>query len=237
MEKIRIYKRRAKASLKNNWGNAVVVLLIITAVVWSSFVLSLLFKDSPIVEISFQMLVNLLLVSPICWGMYIIFLSVMRGEDIKIGHILCAYHKGNFGRVLSTIVIYTLLAICISIVAMIPPVAILLLSGVELTSFSSLIIIYAFIIIALTIASVYWSMTYFIMWDDARMRNMRAIKASAHLMKGHFWRYVGLCLSFIGWIILGIISLGVGFLWIVPYINTAMAHFYEDLKAEHLPQM
>ena len=238
METIRTYKRRAKASLKNNWGNAAVAMLIITAIeIGINLVQTLLFKDSPILGMSFQLLASFILLMPLYWAMNGILLSVTHGEEIKIGRIWYGHHSGNIGRVLSTIVVFILLVICIHIVAVIPPVAILLLSGADLISLSSIIIIAVFVIVALIIAGVYWSMTYFIMWDDARMKNMRAIKASTRMMKGHFWRYFGLCFSFIGWFILGFISLGVGFLWIIPYLYTAQAHFYEDLKAEQLPQM
>lgn len=236
MEKIRTYKQRAKASLKNNWDKAIMVMLIISAIeIGIILVQTLLFKDSPILGMSFQLLASIILLIPLIWAMNGILLSVTRGEEIKIGHIWCAYHNGNFGRVLSISVVFILLSICISIVAAIPAIVILLLSGIELTSFSSRLIIIAFVIVALIIAYVYWSMTYFIMWDDARMKSMRAIKASARMVKGHFWRYLGLYLSFIGWYILGLISLGIGLLWIAPYLYTAQAHFYEDLKAEQLP--
>ena len=38
--------------------------------------------------------------------------------------------------------------------------------------------------------------------------------------------------SFIGWMILSILTLGIGLLFLQPYMNTARAAFYEDLKAE-----
>ena len=38
--------------------------------------------------------------------------------------------------------------------------------------------------------------------------------------------------SFIGWIILGLITFGIGFFLIAPYIETTFAHYYEDLKKE-----
>jgi uncharacterized membrane protein len=36
-------------------------------------------------------------------------------------------------------------------------------------------------------------------------------------------------LSFFGWSILAILSLGVGFLWLNPYQNAAHAAFYREL--------
>ena len=39
-------------------------------------------------------------------------------------------------------------------------------------------------------------------------------------------------MSFIGWMILSLMTLGIGLLFLQPYMNTARAAFYEDLKAE-----
>ena len=49
---------------------------------------------------------------------------------------------------------------------------------------------------------------------------------------GHKGALVLLFLSFLGWIILSIFTLGIGMLFLYPYMQTALAHCYEDLKAE-----
>ena len=38
-------------------------------------------------------------------------------------------------------------------------------------------------------------------------------------------------LRFIGWVLLCILTLGIGFLWLSPYIQISYAKFYEDIKA------
>lgn len=40
-------------------------------------------------------------------------------------------------------------------------------------------------------------------------------------------------LTFIGWFLLSILTLGIGFFWLGPYVQSAQAHFYEDVKAEY----
>ena len=52
------------------------------------------------------------------------------------------------------------------------------------------------------------------------------------MMKGKKLKLFLLDLSFIGWFILALLTLGIGFVLLVPYIYTAHAAFYEDLKAE-----
>lgn len=55
------------------------------------------------------------------------------------------------------------------------------------------------------------------------------ITQSRELMDGNKLRYFLLELSFIGWDIVGIITLGFGFIWIIPYIRGTEAAFFNDL--------
>ena len=51
------------------------------------------------------------------------------------------------------------------------------------------------------------------------------------LVKGYKWKLFCLHLSFIGWYLLGIVTLGIAFIWVGPYIKTANTIFYENLKS------
>ena len=84
------------------------------------------------------------------------------------------------------------------------------------------------------IAAISYSMAFFIMSDDPNIKAMDAINKSKKMMYGYKWKYFCLVLRFIGWILLGILSLGIGFLWIVPYIEISSAKFYEDVKANYV---
>ena len=48
-------------------------------------------------------------------------------------------------------------------------------------------------------------------------------------MKGNRWKIILLELSFIGWAILSVFSLGIGYLWLLPYMQVAMVCFYDRL--------
>ena len=65
------------------------------------------------------------------------------------------------------------------------------------------------------------------------MKYMAALKLSAKMMKGHLWQFFLLNLSFIGWVLLALLTFGIGMLWLNPYIYTTWAHYYEDLKEEY----
>lgn len=59
-----------------------------------------------------------------------------------------------------------------------------------------------------------------------------AINKSRELMNGHKWEYFLLELSFIGWDLLGCLSLGIGFLWILSYIKATEAEYYRKLTGD-----
>lgn len=59
-----------------------------------------------------------------------------------------------------------------------------------------------------------------------------SLGASRKLMKGYKWRFFKLNLSFIGWAILCIFTLGIGFLWLSTYINMSTVNFYQELLKE-----
>lgn len=83
------------------------------------------------------------------------------------------------------------------------------------------------------IKSYSYAMTPFILEDDdEEVSGNEAIEKSMRMMDGHKWELFCLDFSFIGWILLAILTLGIGCLWLYPYINTARAAFYEELKAQ-----
>ena len=52
------------------------------------------------------------------------------------------------------------------------------------------------------------------------------------MMNGHKAEYFWLMLSFIGWWLLCILTIGILTFWVVPYVNVAKAEFYESIKGQ-----
>lgn len=77
-----------------------------------------------------------------------------------------------------------------------------------------------------------YSMSWYILADNPQMGANEARKRSMELMRGNKWRLFCLHCSFIGWLLLCILTLGILTLWIAPYLQTAQAEFYRDLIAE-----
>ncbi len=74
-----------------------------------------------------------------------------------------------------------------------------------------------------------YAMTPFILADHPEMTAGEAITASRKLMDGHKGDLFVLGLSFFGWNLLCIFTLGIASLWISPYLNAAYATFYRQL--------
>ena len=80
------------------------------------------------------------------------------------------------------------------------------------------------------LAALSYSQTFFILADDNSISARDAMNKSKAMMKGK--RYDLFCLGcrFIGWGLLCIITLGIGLLWLIPYMHISFAKFYDDLK-------
>ena len=78
-----------------------------------------------------------------------------------------------------------------------------------------------------------YSLTPFIVKDNPQLFPNEAINLSMKMMKGHKFDLFYLYLSFIGWIFLAILTLGIGLLWVIPYMQTSMAAFYLDVKNDY----
>lgn len=96
---------------------------------------------------------------------------------------------------------------------------------------SLFIILWMFLlIIPGIIAAFSYSMAPYIMAEDPNCGGYEALRRSKQLMKGHKMDLFLLELSFIGWSILCVFTLGIGTLWLTPYINTSIASFYRDIS-------
>lgn len=75
-----------------------------------------------------------------------------------------------------------------------------------------------------------YSMVYYIKVDHPDYDWKMCIDESRRMMNGHKWEKFVLDLSFIGWILVGSLCLGVGTLWVTPYMTAAEANFYESIR-------
>ena len=140
---------------------------------------------------------------PLAYGFAILFLDLFReGKPIDIGKLFDGFK--DFGRVWGTLILVTIYTILWTCLLIIPGI----------------------------VKSYSYALTPFILKDEPELKYNAAIEKSMRMMDGYKMKLFLLDLSFIGWMILSILTLGIGLLFLQPYMNTARAAFYEDLKAE-----
>ena len=144
---------------------------------------------------------SLILSGPLQLGFVIVIMKVLKDEVVDISNVF-----DGFKDFMSSFLLF-------------------LLNTIFVTLWSLLFVIPGII------ASYSYSMSYYILKDNPGMDANEARKASIEMMKGHKWQLFCLEFSFIGWIILSILTFGILTLWVGPYMETAKAAFYEELKA------
>lgn len=97
------------------------------------------------------------------------------------------------------------------------------------TSLWSLLFVIPGIIKALS-----YSMSMFILAENPGMPALEAIDRSKKMMDGHKADLFVLGLSFIGWFLLGSVTLGIAYIWIAPYVSTTYVNFYNEIKGEKI---
>ena len=75
-----------------------------------------------------------------------------------------------------------------------------------------------------------YSMAFFILKDNPEIGAKEAITRSRKMMNGYKWKLFCLYFSFVGWCLLCVLTLCIGFLWLFPYMYISLANFYNDLK-------
>ena len=76
------------------------------------------------------------------------------------------------------------------------------------------------------------ALVFFLLVDHSDMGIMDALKESGTLMRGRKGKLFYIYLSFLGWSLLGMLSCGLGTLWVMPYMMQTNVNFYLDVIGE-----
>ena len=149
-------------------------------------------------------IITTLLMIPMAYSYSVLFLDNKRaGEPAKVEKLFVGYN--DYLRITGTA----------------------LLEYIYLFLWALLFIIPAFV------KGMAYSQTQYVLKDNPELSYDAAIERSMAMMQGHKWEFFCLFLSFIGWILLEIITLGIAAIWVTPYMNATFANYYEELKAEY----
>ncbi len=122
-----------------------------------------------------------LLLIPLASGIYMTYSRLMNGEDADVGTMFTSAFQDNFGRKLGGMLLYSLYLVLWSMLFIIPGI---------IKSFS-------------------YAMTPYILAKYPNVPAQEAITLSRRIMNGNKWKFFVVGLSFIGWVLLGVITLGI----------------------------
>ncbi len=206
---LREFRARARESLKGFWGLALVAFFVANVV---SFIESGLgcytniFGYNTGIEVATTIvtIVELLIAGPLAVGLAKLSLQIVRKENPEISTLFSQF-KSNF-------------------------VSCFILNVLKML----FIVLWTFLMIIPGVVAYYrYSFAEYIMADDPSISPMDAIRLSKEMTFGRKWRLFLLDLSFIGWWLLSALSLGIGTLFLTPYVGISKAEFYRQTKAEY----
>ena len=90
-------------------------------------------------------------------------------------------------------------------------------------------IIYLIAIVWVIVKSYYYSLAQYVAFDNPDLTATECVEKSKELMTNNRGKLFCLQLSFIGWGILAVFTFGIGFLWLLPYMQVATVAFYDKL--------
>lgn len=143
---------------------------------------------------------GLVIGGPLSLGLAIFSLNIIRKKEANIAQLLDGFKV--FAESLLAFLLVTVYIVLWSLLLIIPGI----------------------------IAALSYAQVFYIMADEAGISGTEAIKKSKQMMSGYKWKLFCLGFRFFGWAILCIFTLGIGFLWLMPYAQVSYAAFYEDLK-------
>lgn len=144
-----------------------------------------------------------LLILPLTFGYDTIFLRNLRGEPVGVEHMFDGFR--DYGRIFVTLLWQNILITLWTLLLIVPGI----------------------------VKALAYALTPYILLDNPKLSTVEAIHLSREMMFGYKGKLFLLLLSFIGWGILCLFTCGIGVLWLLPYISSSLAAFYEDVRADY----
>lgn len=221
---IRDLTAAARAGLAGNWGKSIGVCIIyIVLVAGISWV--------PLAA----WLLQLILSAPLVVGLHIFFLAVVRRQPASLGQLFEGFSRFGTSWCAYMLVCLIIFAWMIPFIVLIAPLIWFVHPDPSIFPVYTVWALVALVILSASAFLILLQMRYYlvlyIVADDPSVRASQAVRRSVVLMRDNYWRLGLLWLRFIGWQLLCILTLGIGLIWLVPYMSAATATFYDDLAA------
>ena len=176
-----------------------------------------------------QWLINFFFLFPLSVGMVTTYRKLFESKGAE-NTIFSNFFKYGFGKeylhIVFVMFIYELLILLIFIPIIAIPVLIMAIAHTTFVTVIGILVI----LFCIVLVSLMYSQVSLIVLDNPELGPTDVMSRSRHLMNGNKWRFFVLGLSFLGWIVLGIVTLGIGYLWLAPYMSTTQAAFYCEIR-------
>jgi len=230
----------ARHQLKGKYGMAVALCFLYFAI---NLVISILDstvgQGSSIGSMVLSMLITVVTIALMA-GSYYFCLNIARDRDYNITDLFVMFNPSGGLRGLSALIVGNIMCGIITLAPFIP-FAVCLYYYIAVGNILFLAPV-PFLLIIGIVLSTYFALTYYflplVILDHCNetIPAFALMKACAGIVKGQKLRLFYMLVSFIGWIFVGIFTFGIGFLWIMPYIQTSVCVFYDDITAQPLSQ-
>lgn len=218
-------RAEARKKLTSKWGKAAIITLVYAVI---SYIISLVLGFIPFIGSIVSMLISV----PLSFGFVISMCKL--NDDAEVGYLdFLTNGFSNFGRAWST-GIWTFIKLIIPIVLVMITAGIFgygIFTGKTIITILGLVI-YIVALIYAVIKSLSYSLALFILNDNADMDGKQAVEKSSELMQNKVSSLFCLNFSFIGWFILATFTIGIGFLWVLPYMYISQINFYRNLTTK-----
>lgn len=228
-------KKLSREQLKGNWWKFVLYTLVIFLI--SGTPTAIFGLDNNGVSINIVSIILTIIIAVFTIGLY---LNFVRTKEFNLNSGIKNWKV--YLRFLGMYVIIFLISMLIMMIPMALFIAIFsdVIVGVVINPYAmnlfgeitTLIIIMIIIVVVIyTIINLFFMATPYLLVDNVTIG--QSISKSFALMKRNKWRLFKLEISFIGWFLLGIITLGIGFLWVIPYFTMTITNFYTIIRDEN----
>ena len=216
----------ARTALDGHWGLAIGGLLIYGLIMVALASIPILGQ-----------VVGFVISGPLVVGLMLFSMKLSRQAPAEIGQLFEGFKQ--FGNAFVAFLLIMLLVLAWSLPALVVGIGVaayVVVGAIKNhTPDIGLMLVLILLVIAAVIPAVIaryrYSQTYFILNDFPGVGPMAAIQRSTQMMAGNKWKLFCLQCRFIGWALLCIPTLGLGLLWLAPYMLVSMASFYDDVKA------
>lgn len=146
-----------------------------------------------------------MLLLPLQWGYYIAFLANLRSETDPFNVSYLFYGYRDFSRIFTTMLLQQIYVLLWALLLIVPGI----------------------------VKGLSYALTPYVLRDYQELKNNEAIELSMAMMDGHKLKLFYLVLINILLVLASLLTLGIALFWVMPWWQSTLANFYEQVKTEY----